>query len=61
MLMYNLIENSDNYSKVSGSLCQYYRDPNDSIINSESFKFKAKVTGRPPNSGNNKDVEITVL
>ena len=24
--MYNLIEYSDNYSKTSGSLCQYYRD-----------------------------------
>ena len=26
MPMYNLIEYSDNYSKTSGSLCQYYRD-----------------------------------
>ena len=24
--MYNLIEYSDNYSKTSGSLSQYYRD-----------------------------------
>ena len=31
MLMYNLIEYGDNYSKTSGSLYQYYRDkPNDS-------------------------------
>ena len=30
MPMYNLIECSGNYSKISGSLCQYYRDdPND--------------------------------
>ena len=30
MPMYNLIEYSDNYSKTSGSLWQYYRDePND--------------------------------
>ena len=26
MAMYNLIEYSDNYSKTSGSLWQYYRD-----------------------------------
>ena len=26
MSMYNLIEYSDNYSKTSGSLWQYYRD-----------------------------------
>ena len=41
MPMYNLIEYSDNYSKTSGSLWQYYRDePNDDIANSESFKSK---------------------
>ena len=34
MPMYNLIENSDNYSKTSGSLWQYYNDdPNDNIHN----------------------------
>ena len=39
MPMYNLIEYSDNYSKTSGSLWQYYKDdPNDNIENSESFK-----------------------
>ena len=33
MPMYNLIEYSDNYSKTSGSLRQYYKDdPNDNII-----------------------------
>ena len=33
MPMYNLIEYSDNYSKTSGSLWQYYRDDaNDNII-----------------------------
>ena len=43
MPMYNLIEYSDNYSKTSGSLWQYYKDdPNDNIANSESFKFKVK-------------------
>ena len=41
MPMYNLIEYSDNYSKTSGSLWQYYKDdPNDNITQSESFKSK---------------------
>ena len=45
MSMYNLIEYSDNYSKTSGSLWQYYKDdPNDNIIQSESFKSKIKIT-----------------
>ena len=26
MPMYNLLEYSDNYSMISGSLCNYYRD-----------------------------------
>ena len=48
MAMYNLIEYSDNYSKTSGSLWQYYKDdPNDNIENSESFKYKIKLTGKP--------------
>ena len=35
MAMYNLIEYSDNYSKKSESLWQYYRDePNDSLADS---------------------------
>ena len=34
MPMYNLIEYSNNYSKTSGSLWQYYRnEPNDNITN----------------------------
>ena len=61
MPMYNLIEYSDNYSKTSGSLWQYYKDdPNDNLANSESFKFKVKITGNTPNDGNTKDVEIIV-
>ena len=62
MPMYNLIEHSDNFSKTSGSLCQYYKDdPNDNITDSESFKFKVKITGKTPDNGNTKDVEIIVL
>ena len=61
MSMYNLIEYSDNYSKTSGNLWQYYRDdPNNNIANSESFKFKVKITGTKPNNDNTKDVEIIV-
>ena len=68
--MYNLIEYSDNYAKTTGSLWQYCkdiptRDNNDEIIafdvNSltDSFKFKAKITGQTGNDGT-KDVEIIV-
>ena len=47
MPMHKLIEYSDNYSKTSGSLWQYYKDePNDSIADSESFKSKVKITGK---------------
>ena len=61
MPMYNLIEYSDNYSKTSGCLWQYYKDdPNDNLASSESFKSKVKITGRTPNNGNTKDVEIIV-
>ena len=61
MPMYNLIEYSDNYSKKSGILWQYYKDyPNDSIADSESSKYKVKMTGKTPDNGNTKSVEITV-
>ena len=53
--MYNLIECSDAFSKISGNLWQYYRDEpaldaNDEITdfpadsNSKSFKFKQQIT-----------------
>ena len=52
MLMYILIEYSDNCSKPSGSLWQYYRDdPNDNIIQSESFRLKTKITAKIPPDG----------
>ena len=45
MLVYSLIEYSDNYSKTLGSLWQYYRDdPNYDITQSESFNDKFKIT-----------------
>ena len=69
MPMYNLIEYSDNYSKTSGSLSQYYRD--ESALNdagavanfpgsSTSFWFKQKITGSIGNDGT-KNVEKMVL
>ena len=61
MLMYNLIEYSDNYAKRTGSLWQYFEDePNNNIPNSKSFKSKIKITGKTPNNDNEKDVEIMV-
>ena len=61
MPMYNLIEYSDNYSKTSGSLWQYYKDePNDNLANSESFKSKVKITGNTPADGSTKNVKIIV-
>ena len=68
MLIYNLIEYSDNYAKTTGSLWQYCkdipaRDANDEITQfrrgntTDSFKFKAKITGQTGDDGT-KDVEI---
>ena len=58
MRMYDLIEYSDNCSKTSGSLRQYYKDdPNDNITWSESFEYK-KITCKTPDAGNTKNVEI---
>ena len=59
--LHNLLEYSDNYVKTSGSLWQYYRDePNNNLADSESFKSKIKITGKTPNNGNEKDVEVMV-
>ena len=42
--MYNLTEYSNNYSKTSGSLWQYYKDnPSDTITDPEWFKSKVKI------------------
>ena len=59
--MYNLVEYSNNYSKTSGSLWQYCRDdPNNNLVDSESFKSKVKIAGNTHVDGNTKDVEIIV-
>ena len=70
MPLYNLIEYRNNYSKISGSLWQSYRDEpaldNNNVIidfladsnnNCNSFKFKLKIKGQANNNGV-KDVEI---
>ena len=59
MPMYNLIEYSKNYRKTTGvyeiitdKLTDYTNDidfPNKNVMNSESFKYKASVTGSPYN------------
>ena len=55
MAMYNLIEYSDNFSKTSAILWQYYKnEPNDTTANSGSFKSKGKITGSTPNNDNKK-------
>ena len=57
MPMYNLIEYSDNYSKTSDILRQYYRnEPNDNLTDSESFKSKVKISGSAPDNVVIKDV-----
>ena len=59
MPMYNLIEYCDNYSKTSGSLWQYYKNvPDNNLADSESFKYKVKITGSTPADGNTTDAAI---
>ena len=73
MPVYNLIEYSDNYLKRSGSLSQYYKDipavnanNDNTIVNfngnntTDSFSFKAKITGQANDDREINGVEITV-
>ena len=61
MPMYNLIKYSDNYSKTSGSLWEYYKDePNDNLADSESFKRKIKIAGNTLADATTKVVEKIV-
>ena len=71
MPMYNLIEYSDNYSKTSGSLWQYYKDipaanNNGGIFNfnganaTDSFNSKVKIVGQTDNDGKTDNIEIMV-
>ena len=59
MPMCNLIEQSDNYSKTSGSLWKCYRvETGAAIVNSQSLKSKTIIAGETPADGNSKDVPI---
>ena len=51
--MYNLIEYSRKYRKITGTLWNYYRDePSDPLCsNSESLKYKTSITGNTYNIG----------
>ena len=71
MPMYNLIEYSDNYAKTTGSLWQYCKDipalnANDEIVIfaegnlTDSFNFKAKITGRTGQNPNHKIQILTI-
>ena len=69
--MYSLLEYDNVYSKTSGRLWQYFRDEpasdDNNVINdfpednnnSNSFKFKQKITGKTTINGT-KDVERMV-
>ena len=71
MPVYNLIEYSNNYSKISGSLWQYCKDIH-AVINTANivefngtiatdlFSFKAKITGQTGNNGRIDNVEIKI-
>ena len=69
--MFNLIEYSNNYSKISGSLWQYCKDiaavnNNGDIFYSNganatvSFNLKAKLTGQTDDNGEINDFEMMV-
>ena len=71
MAMYSLIEYSDNYSKTFGSLqqcCKYIPAVNnngdiidfDDAHTTDSFDFKAKITGQTDNTGRIDNIEIMV-
>ena len=71
MPMYNLIEYSDNCSKTSRSLWQYYKDipavnnGGDIVSFNEDnatdlFNFKTKITGQTNDGGETNGVEIMV-
>ena len=72
MPMYNLIECSDNYSMMTRSLWNCYRDEvndddsendnankginNNKTTTSESLEYKTKIIGSTPNNNNNDNI-----
>ena len=63
MLMYNLLEYSKNYRKITGSLWNYYRDePIDPLSSdSKSFKYKASITGNTYNVGDGEAIKLVKM
>ena len=72
MLIYNLIEYSDNYTDSSGSLYQFKRNEspmddaenplNVALDNSASFKYKASLLGKATDAdGNDRSLENTKI
>ena len=71
MPMYNLLECSDNYSKISRTLWQYSKDMpavnnNGNIVDFnggnaiDSFNLKTKITGQTDNNGIIDNVDLMV-
>ena len=72
ILMYNLLEYSKNYKKITESLWNYYRDEPNSIIgrknnnvnysieDSKSFDYKTSIIWKLEGIDRTKDVEIFV-
>ena len=66
MPMYNLIEYSDNYYDMSGSLWDFKKDEvvnNADVINDDndpSLKYKASIIGNTENNGRKNEVKIAI-
>ena len=67
--MYNLMEYSKNYSKTTGSLCNYYRDePNSGVVGNmnysikdpKCFDYKTSITGVLECKNTEKKVQVAV-
>ena len=61
--MYNLLEQSNNYRKATGSLQNYYRDESSHPLssNSECFKYKTNIIGKTPeNNDSLTDVKVVI-
>ena len=74
--MYNLLEASESYSMVSGSLWNYYRDgmnddanenntnisitDNSNTVTNKSFEYKAKIIENTPVHSNTFDTKVVV-
>ena len=70
MIRSNLCDYADAYIIVRGTItitgagdaaaARLADERNKGVTDSESFKYEVKITGKSPNNGNTKDVEIIV-